>query len=160
MSDVSFYWTQNTASSHFYSGFRTACFPFEKNKPIEPYETFTQWKIEKASSQLEFIKIPHLPTCFFQNLFSVVFAANWVDFPLALFGRGITTDFLQGSDVLSSSFPFVILASALAKVHLPKSGLLFCLCVFEGRILGVHHSQKSSIHGLSWSLVLMWFWFP
>ena len=55
--------------------FENDCLPFEKT-PNDPNETFTQWKIEKASSQLACIKIPHHPSSFSQTYVVVVVVGN------------------------------------------------------------------------------------
>lgn len=88
---VSLHWTQNKASSHVYSGFRVAVWP------NEPNETFTQWKIETAPSQLACIKIPHRPSSFSQTYFFLLLFLLLIEliFPQP-FWRGITEDFLEG----------------------------------------------------------------
>lgn len=102
VSDACLYWTRNIASSHVYSDLEWL-FALWKT-PTEPN---AQWKIEKAASQLACIKIPHCPSSSSENLFFVVFVANWVDFSLSL-----------GEDVLTSSVPLWLWQRALAKFGL------------------------------------------
>lgn len=123
-------------TQHLHTSILVLEWPFALWKtPIEPNETFTQWKIKKAPSQLACIKIPHRPSSFSQNLFFVVFVANFFppvlvltwDYRELLTGLGCFDQFCELSKSGLTCFVFLSLKCDYFECVIHKIIYLFML---------------------------------
>lgn len=138
------------ASFFIYSGLRMTVCPLKKT-PNDPNETFTQWKTEKASSQLACITIPHHPSSFSQTYFLLLLLLiEWI-FPWPYFDVGLR----RTSYRVSLFWPVLFLCDFGKCTRQVWLSLLFCLCVLKRGLFSMCHSQKSSIHAWSRCVVVV-----